>query len=86
MAETHYSPRLRTAVVLCGAGTAGIYEAGVLRALSEAGVITGTPARAGTYNFLLRVGGPASSDVQPGTRSFKRRFVRRGKASPAISM
>jgi hypothetical protein len=33
-----YSPRLRTAVVLCGAGTAGAYQAGVLRALSEAGV------------------------------------------------
>lgn len=38
MADTPYSPRLRTAVVLCGAGTAGAYQAGVLRALSEAGV------------------------------------------------
>jgi hypothetical protein len=38
MADATYSPRLRTAVVLCGAGTAGAYQAGVLRALTEAGV------------------------------------------------
>ena len=38
MAESPYSPRLRTAVVSCGAGTAGAYHAGVLRALNEAGV------------------------------------------------
>jgi hypothetical protein len=36
--ESSYSPGLRTAVVLCGAGTAGVYQAGVLRALAEAGV------------------------------------------------
>src|SRR5213592_2465546 len=33
-----YSPRLRTALVLTGTGTAGDYHAGVLRALHEAGV------------------------------------------------
>lgn len=33
-----YSPQLRTAVVFSGAGTAGAYHAGVLRALQEAGV------------------------------------------------
>jgi hypothetical protein len=33
-----YSPRLRTALVLTGAGTAGAYHAGVLRAFQEAGV------------------------------------------------
>ncbi len=33
-----YSPRLRTALVLCGTGTQGAYHAGVLRALREAGV------------------------------------------------
>ena len=33
-----YSPRLRTALVLTGTGTAGAYHAGVLRALQEAGV------------------------------------------------
>jgi hypothetical protein len=38
VAESTYSPRLRTAVVLCGAGTAGVYQSGVLRALTEAGV------------------------------------------------
>lgn len=38
MAESAYSPRLRTGVVLCGAGTAGAYQAGVLRALLEAGI------------------------------------------------
>ena len=34
----HYSPQRRTALVLSGTGTAGAYHAGVLRALSEAGV------------------------------------------------
>jgi hypothetical protein len=38
MALPSYAPRLRTALVLCGTGTAGAYQAGVLRALTEAGV------------------------------------------------
>ena len=33
-----YSPDRRTALVLCGTGAHGAYHAGVLRALSEAGV------------------------------------------------
>jgi hypothetical protein len=33
-----YSPKVRTALVLVGTGTAGAYHAGVLRALHEAGV------------------------------------------------
>jgi hypothetical protein len=33
-----YSPRRRTGLLLCGAGTAGGYQAGVLNALAEAGV------------------------------------------------
>ena len=37
MADASYSPRLRTAVLLCGTGTAGVYQAGVLRALAESG-------------------------------------------------
>jgi patatin-like phospholipase len=37
-ASDPYSPRLRTALVLTGTGTAGAYHAGVLRALHEAGV------------------------------------------------
>ncbi len=38
MALSSYAPRFRTAVVLCGSGTAGAYHAGVLRALADAGV------------------------------------------------
>lgn len=38
MALPSYAPRLRTALVLSGAGTAGAYHAGVLRALAEAGI------------------------------------------------
>jgi hypothetical protein len=38
VADSSYSPRLRTGLVLCGTGTAGAYQAGVLRALAEAGV------------------------------------------------
>ncbi len=36
--------------------------------LAENGAITGTPTRPGTYSFLLRVAGPASSEAQPGSR------------------
>jgi hypothetical protein len=36
--DSAYSPRLRTAVLLCGTGTAGYYQAGVMRALAESGV------------------------------------------------
>ena len=38
-------------------------------ALAENGTISGTPTRSGTYNFLIRVAGPPSSEAQPGTRS-----------------
>ena len=38
MSDPAYSPRLRTAALLCGTGTAGFYQAGVLRALAEAGI------------------------------------------------
>ena len=36
--DRQYSTRLRTALVLSGSGTAGAYQAGVLRALHEAGI------------------------------------------------
>ena len=36
--DRQYSTRLRTALVLAGSGTAGAYQAGVLRALHEAGI------------------------------------------------
>jgi len=38
VSESHYSPRLRTALVLTGTGTAGAYHAGALQALHEAGI------------------------------------------------
>jgi hypothetical protein len=38
VADPAYSPRLRTGVVLTGAGTAGAYQAGALRAIAESGV------------------------------------------------
>lgn len=37
-AATPYAPRLRTALVFSGTGTAGAYHAGVMKALAEAGV------------------------------------------------
>ena len=37
-ADRQYSTRLRTALVLTGSGTGGAYQAGVLRALHEAGI------------------------------------------------
>jgi len=38
VADTAYSPRLRTGVVLTGSGTAGAYQAGALRAIAESGI------------------------------------------------
>jgi hypothetical protein len=38
VADTAYSPRLRTGVVLTGSGTAGAYQAGALRAVAESGI------------------------------------------------
>jgi hypothetical protein len=38
VADTAYSPRLRTGIVLTGSGTAGAYQAGALRAISESGI------------------------------------------------
>ncbi|MEO8070013.1 MAG: hypothetical protein ABI652_01315 [Acidobacteriota bacterium] len=38
MPDSPYLPRLRTGVILCGTGTAGAYHAGVLRAITEAGI------------------------------------------------
>lgn len=46
-AREPYSPQLRTALVLTGTGTAGAYQAGVLRALHEAGVKIDLVAGAG---------------------------------------
>jgi hypothetical protein len=58
-----YSPRHRTALVLTGAGTAGAYHAGVLRAIAEAGVridlVAGHGAGAIGAIFTAIEGGPA---------------------------
>ena len=58
-----YSPKFRTALVLTGAGTAGAYHAGALRALAEAGVridlVAGHGAGAIGAFFTSIEGGPA---------------------------
>jgi hypothetical protein len=58
-----YSPKYRTALVLTGAGTAGAYHAGVLRAVAEAGVridlVAGHGAGAIGAFFTAVEGGPA---------------------------
>ena len=58
-----YSPKHRTALVLTGTGTAGVYHAGVLRALAEAGVridlVAGHGAGAIGAFFTAIEGGPA---------------------------
>lgn len=60
--DRSYSTRLRTAVVLTGAGTAGAYHAGVLRALHEAGVkidlVAGCGVGALSALFAAIDGGP----------------------------
>ncbi len=77
MAESSYSPGLRTAVVLCGAGTAGVYQSGVLRALVEAGVkidvlaahgAGAIPALCGAIDGGARLWDPASPWLSPSLR------------------
>jgi hypothetical protein len=78
VAESPYSPRLRTAVVLCGAGTAGAYQAGVLKAFSEAGVkvdllaahgIGVATALCGAIDGGARLWDPAGPWAGPGVKS-----------------
>jgi hypothetical protein len=56
-----YSTRLRTALVLTGSGTAGAYQAGVLRALHEAGIridlVAGRGVGAASAMFAAMDGG-----------------------------
>lgn len=60
--EGAYRPHLRTALVLTGVGTAGAYQAGVLRALQEAGikidVIAAHGAGIGTALMMAADSGP----------------------------
>ncbi|HET7216766.1 MAG TPA: patatin-like phospholipase family protein, partial [Vicinamibacterales bacterium] len=57
-----YSTRLRTALVFTGSGTAGAYQAGVFRALHEAGIridlVAGRGAGAISAMFAAMDGGP----------------------------
>lgn len=70
-----YAPRLRTAVVFSGTGTAGAYHAGVLRALAEAGVkvdlvagrgIGAASALLGALDAGTRLWQPSGAWDQPG--------------------
>lgn len=63
MALSSYAPRFRTALVLCGAGTAGAYHAGVLRALTEAGVKIDLVAAHGA-GAIGALGGAADGGVE----------------------
>lgn len=72
MALSSYAPRLRTAVVLCGTGTAGPYHAGVLRALNEAGIKVDVVAAhgvgaVGALSAAVDSGGHLWADAGPWT-------------------
>lgn len=72
MALSSYAPRLRTALVLCGTGTAGAYQAGVLRALEEAGIKVDLVAAhgaggVGALSGAVDSGGHLWSDAGPWT-------------------
>lgn len=72
MALSSYAPRLRTALVLCGTGTAGAYQAGVLRALEEAGIKVDVVAAhgagaIGALSGAVDSGGQLWSDAGPWT-------------------
>jgi len=63
VALSSYAPRFRTALVLCGAGTAGAYHAGVLRALTEAGIKIDLVAAHGA-GAIGALGGAADGGVE----------------------
>ena len=76
-----YAPRLRTAVVFTGTGTAGAYHAGVLKALAEAGVkvdlvagrgIGAASAMLGALDAGTRLWQPAGAWHQPRVASLYR--------------
>jgi hypothetical protein len=75
-----YSPRRRTGLLLCGAGTAGAYQAGVLNALAEAGVKIDIVAAhgPGVLNALCAAadGAAVLESGGPWTRSSLRRAYR----------
>lgn len=81
-----YHPHLRTALVLTGTGTAGAYQAGVLRALQEAGVkidlIAAHGVGAGTALLAAVDGAPQL--WEPGGVWRDRRIKRLYKLRPAL--
>jgi hypothetical protein len=73
--DDEYSPQRRTGVLLCGSGTAGAYQAGVLQALTEAGVKVDVVASHGAGVILAlcaaidgggRLWGPDGPWARPG--------------------
>lgn len=80
MSASLYSPRRRTGLLLCGTGTAGAYQAGVLHALTEAGVKIDLVAAhgAGVLNALCAAadGTAVLAEGGPWTRASLRRAYR----------
>ena len=74
-----YSPERRTALVLCGTGAQGAYQAGVLRALQEAGVKIDVMAGQG-----VGVGAAALAAIDGAARMWDADGIWRGVAARAL--
>ena len=74
-----YSPERRTALVLCGTGAHGAYQAGVLRALQEAGVKIDVMAGQG-----VGAGAAALAAIGGASRLFDADGVWRGAAARTL--
>ena len=74
-----YSPERRTALVLCGTGAHGAYQAGVLRALQEAGVKIDVMAGQG-----VGAGAAALAAIDGASRLFDADGVWRGAAARTL--
>ena len=75
--DPSYSPRLRTGLLLCGAGTAGAYQAGVLNALAEAGVKIDVVAAHGA-GVLTALCAAIDGTARPGMAAGRGRVRRSG--------
>lgn len=88
MGETRYSPKLRTGVIFGGVGTAGAYQAGVWRAVSEAGikvdVVAGHGAGVATALLAAVDGGARLWDEQGRTPWTDRRMRAAYRWRPAL--
>ncbi|MDA1185231.1 MAG: hypothetical protein O2930_11380 [Acidobacteria bacterium] len=74
-----YSPERRTALVLCGTGAHGAYQAGVLRALQEAGVKIDVMAGQG-----VGAGAAALVAIDGGSRLWEPDGIWRGDAAQTL--